>query len=548
MRSLTFDRIIGTGAMGTVYRATLHDGQGGHRVCAVKIIKSGAPDIEQFRVRMRDEARLLGMMRDERILGVTELLVVGGMDCVVMDFVDGIDLTDLVRENPMPAKAIAQLGAELAATLHRVHEAVHPSTGEPLRVIHRDIKPSNIMITREGSVRLLDFSVARAAFSSRESHTQGLVLGTLNYFPPEILAGGEPSTAVDLYGLGLTLWECATGKEWGTPQVHRHRFERRVEQRLSELGPTYEMVVPVLRQLLSWRPEDRPDGATAEKQLTSASMSSPGAPLLRFASEKVPPLIERKSASRAPDDRVGRTVPIDSAIDVRAQPASRKLERIDPLLLKPRSQGRLPTVTETFNDLAPPAAVVRSQKKPKPPEARQPEASNRAPLDPRADEASVTQVETEAIVRRPRSPVPDDLPLDPTTSEVPTAGGIPVSSRPQSAPALASSLGAILAETSRDNDPSVSATPTLIHAESMVRPARTRSTPAPAPKPSLDATLQPERAPERPRAAPPSLPEPPRGPSMASTAALLLAASLFGAVIGVSVLLAILFVGWAFTR
>src|SRR5690349_10835843 len=117
MRSLTFNRIIGTGAMGTVYQAELRDGRGGSKVCAVKVMKGSTPDMEQFRARVRDEARLLGMLRDDKILGVSELLVVEGSDCVVMEYIDGADLTDLVRDNPMPPKALAQLGALLAATM-----------------------------------------------------------------------------------------------------------------------------------------------------------------------------------------------------------------------------------------------------------------------------------------------------------------------------------------------------------------------------------------------------------------------------------------------
>ncbi|MEQ1570331.1 MAG: serine/threonine-protein kinase, partial [Myxococcota bacterium] len=303
MRTLTFHQVLGVGAMGTVYRAALRDQQGITRDCAVKVIRTSHPDQEQFRGRMRDEARLLGMLRDEQILGVSELVTVEGHDGVVMEYVEGVDLAELLGCAPekgqpritMPPRALAELGADLAGTLHRAHSANNPTTGEPLRVIHRDLKPANVMVTAAGEVRLLDFGVARAAFESRESHTQGLVLGTLNYFPPEILAGAEPTPAVDLYGLGLSVWECASGADWGAPQVHRHRFERRVEQRVGELSPDYEPLTGTIRRLLAWRPQDRPDGAAAERLFAQAVEACGGPSLAAWASSVVPPRLAARA-------------------------------------------------------------------------------------------------------------------------------------------------------------------------------------------------------------------------------------------------------------
>ncbi len=353
MRTLTFNRIIGNGAMGTVYHAELRVPRGFSRQCAVKVMKSTSPDQEHFRARMRDEARLLGMLQDEQILGVSELVRVDGRDCVVMEYVEGVDLADLIHVRTVSPRALAELGAEVAGTVHRAHQARHPSTGEPLHVIHRDVKPANVMITSRGGVRLLDFGVARAAFSNRESKTQGLVLGTLNYFPPEILAGGEPTPAVDIYGLGLTLWECATGRDWGSPQVHRHRFERRVEQRLSEIGEDYAAIVPILRQVLQWDPTKRPDGSTVESSLLAAADNCTGEGLRTWARQIVPPILEKRQTEARRDDLVGKTLRLegrDAAGDAGPQPLDSQV---------PVSPAADKLQAHTFNDLAPPAAVRR---------------------------------------------------------------------------------------------------------------------------------------------------------------------------------------------
>ncbi len=353
MRTLTFNRVIGTGAMGTVYHGELRAERGFSRSCAVKVMRATAPDQEHFRARMRDEARLLGMLQDEHILGVAELVRVEGRDCVIMEFVEGVDLQDLIKQRTVPPRALAELGAELAGTLHRAHSAKHPQTAEPLRVVHRDVKPANVMITSRGGVRLLDFGVARAAFASRESQTQGLVLGTLNYFPPEVLAGGEPTPSVDIYGLGLTLWECATGKEWGAPQVHRHRFERRCDQRLAELPPDYETILPVLKQILQWDPALRPDGGVVERAFLHAADTSSGEGLRTWARDVVPAILGRRDPNANRDELVGRTMPIEVGSEDLPPP----LAVINPP--PPRRSNPLETVT--YNDLAPPAAVARAQ-------------------------------------------------------------------------------------------------------------------------------------------------------------------------------------------
>ncbi|MBT3217640.1 MAG: serine/threonine protein kinase [Proteobacteria bacterium] len=357
MRTLTFKYVIGAGAMGTVYHAELRVPHGGFtKQCAVKVIQSSAADQVHFRSRMRDEARLLGMLQDEQILGVTELATVEGRDAVIMEYVDGVDLNDLIRSQECPARALAELGAELAGILYRAHSAKHPNTQEPLCVIHRDVKPANVMITARGGVRLLDFGVARAAFDSRESQTQGLVLGTLNYFPPEILAGGDPTPAVDIYGLGLTLWECAAGRNWGSPQVNQKRFEHRVDQRLAEIEGKYKAIIPVLHQMLQWHPKLRADGGVLERSLLQSADSSQGKGLRTWAREVVPPMLQARGR-KMDDPLVGRTIPIDGGGD--AGGAVEPLRVMEPPTLELKGDSE-----SSFNDLAPPAAVKRAMADP----------------------------------------------------------------------------------------------------------------------------------------------------------------------------------------
>lgn len=301
--------------MGTVYRAELRVPGGFRRTCAVKVIRAYGPDRDHFVSRMRDEARLLGMLQDEQILGVNELVLVRNADAVIMEHVEGVDLAMLQGRKRVPPRALAELGAEVAGALHRAHRATDPVSGAPLHVIHRDVKPANMMVTVRGGVRLLDFGVARAAFDSRESQTQGLVLGTLNYFPPEILAGEDPTAAMDVYGLGVAIWECGTGREWGTPRVHQGRFERLVDQKLEQLSSDYRPLVAVLKQMLQWDPDLRPDAGVVERALLHAAELTKGPGLRSWARDEIPPLMNQAPDIPDPEGLLGQTVRIDSFED-----------------------------------------------------------------------------------------------------------------------------------------------------------------------------------------------------------------------------------------
>ncbi len=371
MRTLTFNRLVGAGAMGSVYHAELRTPGGFSRTCAVKVMKQAAADHEHFLARMRDEARLLGMLQDESVLGVSELVAVEGRDAVIMEFVEGVDLADIVEglDNGVPPKALAELGAELAGTLYRAHGATHPNTGAPLAVIHRDVKPANVMITSRGSVKLLDFGVARAAFDSRESQTQGLVLGTLNYFPPEILAGQDPTPAVDIYGLGLTMWECAAAKQWGAPRVQQKRFNERVARRMSELPPNYSPLLPVLRKVFAWDPAERPDGKELEGMLLDAAENASGQGLRTWSRAVVPGLLKQRLALSVAekDNLVGRTIQVQGLIlqgddedafaeGSTAQDGDKAPSTPPP---KPQSEAAAPASGRSYDDLGPPAAAKR---------------------------------------------------------------------------------------------------------------------------------------------------------------------------------------------
>ena len=344
MRSLTFLRTLGAGAIGTVYLAELTSGKDFRRQVAVKVLQQHHPDSEMFLSRMRDEARLLGLLRDDSILKVLDMVSVDGHDAVVMEYVEGADLESVVRlGHPPTPRALAELGAAVAGALSRAHSARHPADDQPLNVVHRDVKPANVMVTNGGSVKLLDFGVARARFDARESVTGQLVLGTLNYIAPEYVVTGQVSPAADVYGLGLTLWEVAAGEVYGSPKLRQDVHERRLADRMDRIRATHTELVPVLEKMLAWFPHDRPTAQEVERQLLQAADDLRGSGLRSWANEAVPTALAQRKPAADPGNLVGRSVKIGTASisDGRiVDPPTRVLKPTPELLADPTVASR----------------------------------------------------------------------------------------------------------------------------------------------------------------------------------------------------------------
>lgn len=366
MRALHFQRVIGAGAFGTVYLAELVADKDFRRQVAVKVLQRDQPNAQNFMARVRDEARLLGLLQDDHILKVLEIVSVDGCDAVVMEYVEGLDLAALIAAGQRPpARALAELGAVVAGALNRAHTAVHPTTGQPLNVIHRDVKPANLMVTARGGVKLLDFGVARAKFQARESMTGQFVLGTLNYMAPEYIVTGDVSPAADVYGLALVLWEAAMGEVYGQPRLKIDQHGLRQEAQLARLVGEYEPLVPVLREMLAWQPGQRPDTAVVERDLLAIADGIRGPGLRAWCQGVVPSLLAGGRSAEDPNGLVGREVALAERFG-RAPP--RPAEEVEP------SSPALPRPPDAPRVEPPPPLIPEAPPRPAPP--RRPEASS----------------------------------------------------------------------------------------------------------------------------------------------------------------------------
>ncbi|MBN2797510.1 MAG: protein kinase [Deltaproteobacteria bacterium] len=204
---------LGQGGYGEVYLATEHLPDGGQREVALKVLRVRDPHSDEVK-RLRDEAALLALLNHPAILTGHRLSWIDGRLSFVAEFLGGTDLSAYVSPPLLPPRVALEMVAGIAEALDHAWSLPHPQTGQPLRLVHRDIKPDNIRVLPDGSLRLLDFGIAKAPDLDRHARTAaGAVLLTPGYGPPELLAFGVSTAAGDVYALGVTLFQLLTGEE-----------------------------------------------------------------------------------------------------------------------------------------------------------------------------------------------------------------------------------------------------------------------------------------------------------------------------------------------
>jgi len=191
--------IVGQGGMAVVWRAEdmLLD-----RTIAVKILRDQYARDPEFLERFRSEARSAAALNDPGVVGVYDVGEDGGRHFLVLEYVPGRDLKQVIRdEAPIEPSRAVRIAAAMARAVGQAHA---------IGMVHRDIKPQNVLIAPDGRMKVADFGIARAVAAAGVT-APGIVMGTVHYLAPEQAAGQPATLSSDVYSLGVVLYEMLTG-------------------------------------------------------------------------------------------------------------------------------------------------------------------------------------------------------------------------------------------------------------------------------------------------------------------------------------------------
>ncbi len=192
--------LIGAGGMANVYKA---NDRLENRIVAVKILRGEFLDNAELVRRFKNESKAIGMLSHTNIVKVYDVNFSDTVLYIVMEYIDGITLKDYIdRKKPLSWKDTIHFTTQVLRALQHAHDN---------GIIHRDIKPQNIMILSIGSIKVMDFGIAR--FSRSETRTiTNKAIGSVHYISPEQARGEETDAKSDIYSVGIILYEMLTGK------------------------------------------------------------------------------------------------------------------------------------------------------------------------------------------------------------------------------------------------------------------------------------------------------------------------------------------------
>ena len=300
---------LGKGGFGTVYRADLLGAGGFAKPVALKLLNDDLHGMEEVAARMRDEARMLGLLRHRAIVMVDGLVMLDGRWAIVMEYVEGVDLSFVVEHEGMPVGAALEVIEEVAGALRVAWEKIGPA-GHPMHLLHRDIKPANIQVTAQGEVKVLDFGIARANFGAREAKTQNVLFASRSYMAPERLDLIETHKG-DVYSLGVVLYELLAGDILGPAAASERRHQQKIIEAVATLRNkgVPEIALDLLAVCLAFEPDERPTAAEVSKLARTIRREMSDIALIDWCEVEVPKL---RSQPKTGDDPLSGRVLVES--------------------------------------------------------------------------------------------------------------------------------------------------------------------------------------------------------------------------------------------
>jgi serine/threonine protein kinase len=202
---------LAVGGMATVYAVRLVGARGFERVVVMKRVHPHLLDNREFREMFIDEARISSLIKHPNIVPVIDVVEESGELFLIMEYVESVSLAQLLKaagDERLAPRVVSRIVHDVASGLHAAHEATD-LRGEPMSIVHRDVSPQNIVVGVDGTSRLIDFGIAKAA-SRLTPTTTGAIKGKFSYMSPEQIRQQVVDRRADVFSAGVVLHEALT--------------------------------------------------------------------------------------------------------------------------------------------------------------------------------------------------------------------------------------------------------------------------------------------------------------------------------------------------
>jgi serine/threonine protein kinase len=204
---------IASGGMGIVYVGRKRGAVGFSRLVAIKRAHPHLHEDPSARRALLGEASHASRLHHAHVVAVQDVELIDGELLLIMDYVEGTSLSQLMRQGtkPVPRDAAVRVVLDVCAGLQAAHE-LKDDEGKPLDLVHRDVSPQNILVGTDGLARLTDFGIAKSAAAATAGTAEGVLKGKLGYLAPEYISGASANVRSDIYAVGVIAWELLTRK------------------------------------------------------------------------------------------------------------------------------------------------------------------------------------------------------------------------------------------------------------------------------------------------------------------------------------------------
>lgn len=254
---------IAIGGMAEIYKAKTFGVDGFEKILAIKKILTHYSADKEFITMLTDEAKLVVNLTHANIVQVYDLGRVGDDYFISMEFIDGINLRDLIekskeRKEAIPADIAIFILSEVCRGLDYAHNK-KDQNGQPLQIVHRDISPQNILVSHEGGVKIVDFGIAKAAMNLSQTNI-GTLKGKVTYMAPEQAFGKPIDGRTDLFSAGIVLFELLTRERLFTGESQMEILKKIRNTKITEknISPNIPVHIrPIVAKALAYAVKDR---------------------------------------------------------------------------------------------------------------------------------------------------------------------------------------------------------------------------------------------------------------------------------------------------